>query len=113
MDELNSFAPCRGNDAITLQIREIASKGRSRGTILFGAEQFKSEVDEQTIGNCSVHVTGRTGSSELSKPVYNFLTRNMKISVSALPKGELVLSFPTWRSPVKIVFPRPCVKKKD
>jgi hypothetical protein len=113
VDELNSFAPSRSENAITTQIKEIASKGRSRGTVLFGAEQFKSEVHDQIIGNCSVHAIGRTGSAELSKYSYAFLESDVKKSIATLIKGELVLSFPVWRYPIKIVFPRPCCKKMD
>lgn len=112
IDELNTFAPKSSKNALTKQIREIASKGRSRGTVLFGAEQFKSEVDEQIIGNCSVHAIGRTSGIEVKKPVY-LLEESIKQSITTLEKGELVLAFPTWRRPVKIIFPRPCCKKME
>jgi len=111
IDELNSFAPAGSASAITEQIVEIARKGRSRGMVLFGAEQFKSEVHDQIHGNCSVHVIGRTGSAEIRKRAYAFLDEKSKHNVMALGKGEIVLSTPTWRSPIKIIFPRPAYRK--
>jgi hypothetical protein len=79
--------------------------------ILFGAAQFKSEVHDQIYGNCSVHVIGRTGSAEVRKRAYAFLDEKSKQNVMALGKGEIVLSTPTWRSPIKIIFPRPAYRK--
>jgi hypothetical protein len=110
IDELNSFAPAGSATAITEQIVEIARKGRSRGTILFGAEQFKSEIHDQIVGNSSTHAIGRTGSAEIRKSAYAFLDQKSKQNVMALQKGEIVLSTPTWRSPIKIRFPRPPYK---
>jgi DNA helicase HerA-like ATPase len=110
IDELNSFAPAGSTTAITEQIVEIARKGRSRGTILFGAEQFKSEIHDQIVGNSSTHAIGRTGSAEIRKSAYAFLDQKSKQNVMALQKGEIVLSTPTWRSPIKIRFPRPPYK---
>ncbi|MEM2143858.1 MAG: hypothetical protein QW279_00725 [Candidatus Jordarchaeaceae archaeon] len=112
LDELNSFVPSNSTNAISEQIVEIARKGRSRGIILFGAEQFKSEVNDQIIGNCSVHALGRTGSAEIRRNAYSFLDEQSKLSVMNLGKGEIVLSVPTWRNPVKIKFPKPTYKNR-
>jgi DNA helicase HerA-like ATPase len=111
IDELNSIAPSGNSSAITEQVVEIARKGRSRGTILFGAEQFKSEIHDQIVGNSSLHVLGRTGSAEVRKSAYAFLDDKSKQNVMNLSKGEIVISTPTWRSPIKIRFPRPPYKK--
>src|SRR6266568_1538529 len=107
IDELNSIAPSGSNTAITQLIVEIARKGRSRGTILFGAEQFKSEIHDQIVGNCGTHAIGRTGSAEIRKSAYGFIDDQSKKNVMALGKGEIVITTPTWRSPIKIKFPRP------
>ena len=107
IDELNSIAPSGSNTAITQLIVEIARKGRSRGTILFGAEQFKSEIHDQIVGNCGTHAIGRTGSAEIRRSAYGFLDDQSKQNVMALGKGEIVITTPTWRSPIKIKFPRP------
>jgi len=107
IDELNSFAPSGSTGAIAEQIVEIARKGRSRGTIMFGAEQFKSEIHDQIVGNCGTHAIGRTGSAEVRRSAYAFLDERTKNNIMGLAKGEIVLSTPTWRSAIKIRFPRP------
>ncbi len=110
VDELNTIAPSNSSSAITEQIVEIARKGRSRGTILFGAEQFKSDIHDQIVGNCGTHAIGRTGSAEIRRSAYTFLDEAAKQNVMKLGQGEIVLSTPTWRSPIKIGFPRPTYK---
>jgi len=108
IDELNRYAPRRYEPAaVGRQIMEIARTGRSRGTILFGAEQFKSAVHTQVHENSGTHVIGRTGSSELATEPYSFLDRQTKMNITRLNKGELVLVHPIFRQPVKIVFPKP------
>jgi len=107
VDELNSFAPSGGTSAIAEQIVEIARKGRSRGTVMFGAEQFKSEIHDQIVGNCGTHAIGRTGSAEVRRSAYAFLDERTRNNVMGLGKGEIVLSAATWRSPIKVRFPRP------
>lgn len=110
IDELNTIAPAGSTSAITEQIVEISRKGRSRGTILFGAEQFKSDIHDQIVGNCGTHAIGRTGSAEIRRTAYSFLDETAKQNIMNLAKGEIVLSTPTWRSPIKIGFPRPTYK---
>jgi len=111
IDELNSFAPSGSTSAITEQIVEIARKGRSRGTILFCAQQFKSEVHDQITGNCGTHAIGRTGAAEVRKRAYTFLDEKSKQNIMGLGQGDIVLSTPTWRSPIKIAFPKPAYRK--
>ena len=111
VDELNSIVPSGSSSAIAEQIVEIARKGRSRGTILFGAEQFKSEVHEQVAGNSSIHAIGRTGSSEIRKSAYSFLDDGAKHTIMTLGKGSIVLSSPTWRNAIRMSFPRPPYRK--
>ena len=115
IDELNRYAPRTGRfeevSAVTEQIREIARTGRSRGTILFTAEQFKSSVDRQIIENSAMQVVGRSGSSELTSDVYRFLDPEVKDVATRLEKGELIISHPTFRRPIKIRFPKPYYKR--
>jgi len=110
IDELNTIAPAGSTSAITEQIVEIARKGRSRGTILFGAEQFKSDIHDQIVGNCGTHAIGRTGSAEIRRNAYSFLDETAKQNIMNLAKGEIILSTPNWRSPIKIGFPKPPYK---
>jgi DNA helicase HerA-like ATPase len=115
IDELNRYAPRVGGfeepSPVTEQIREIARTGRSRGTVLFSAEQFMSSVDRQIIENCAMQVVGRSGSSELSSDVYRFLDAEVKEVVTRLKKGEVIVSHPTFRRPIKIKFPKPYYRR--
>lgn len=114
IDELNRYVPRRPNpSAVAEQIIEIARTGRSRGTILAGAQQFKSAVHQQVHENSGTHVLGRMGASELSMEPYTFLDRETKMNVARLGKGELVLVHSTFRQPVKIVFPKPAYKRQE
>lgn len=108
VDELNKYAPARERESpIIEQVLDIAERGRSLGVVLLGAEQFMSAVHERVVGNCATTVIGRSGSAELSSPVYRFLDPAVKANVSRLQKGELAVSHATFRQPVKISFPRP------
>jgi hypothetical protein len=108
IDELNTFAPAAATpNPITEQIIEIARKGRARRTALFGAQQFKSEVHRQVWGNCALNIIGRTGSAELRTPPYGELNKYTKNSILGLNQGEMILSFRTWRYPIKVIFPKP------
>ncbi len=114
LDELNRYAPNKATtSAVTWQIIEIARTGRSRGTVLFGAQQFKSAVHLQVNENSGTHVVGRTGSSELTASQYRFLDDDTKNNVTRLGKGELILVHPVFRQPVKIVFPKPAYKRQE
>ncbi len=110
VDELNKYAPAkRGGDesSIVEYVLDIAARGRSLGVVLISAEQFMSEVHGQVIGNCSTKVIGRSDSSELSDAAYRFIGQDVKAHLTRLDKGELLLSHPIYRQPVKIEFPRP------
>jgi DNA helicase HerA-like ATPase len=110
VDELNKYAPARrgGSESSILEyVLDIAARGRSLGVVLISAEQFMSEVHGQVIGNCATKVIGRSDSSELSDAGYRFISQDLKSHLTRLDKGELLLSHPIYRQPVKIEFPRP------
>jgi len=108
VDELNKYAPAREKESpIIEQIMDIAERGRSLGVILFGAEQFMSAVHDRVVGNCSTLIIGRSSSAELSSPVYRFLDPAVKANITRLQKGELVISHPIFRQPLKLMFPKP------
>jgi hypothetical protein len=117
IDELNKFAPAKAideaMDPVTDKINFIASQGRSRGTALFAAEQFKSQVHRQAWSNCSLNVIGRTTNAELRTPAYGELDESAKNVVMNLKKGEMLLCFGSWPSPVKVKFPRPPYIRSD
>jgi hypothetical protein len=110
VDELNKYAPSRKGESessILEYVLDIAARGRSLGVVLISAEQFMSEVHSQVVGNSATKVIGRSDSSELADAAYRFISQDVKAHLTRLDKGELLLSHPIYRQPVKIEFPRP------
>ncbi|MEM4721393.1 MAG: ATP-binding protein [Candidatus Methanomethylicaceae archaeon] len=110
VDELNKYAPGRRGESessILEYVLDIAARGRSLGVILISAEQFMSEVHGQVVGNCATKIIGRSDPSELADAAYRFISQDLKAHLTRLDKGELLLSHPIYRQPVKIEFPRP------
>ncbi|MBV7339031.1 ATP-binding protein [Chloroflexi bacterium TSY] len=114
VDELNKYAPARGQSVhspILEQVLDIAERGRSFGIILFSAEQFLSAVHDRVTGNSATKVLGRSDSAEINAGNYRFLDMDVKNHLTRLDKGELILSHPIYRQPVKITFPRPAFQQ--
>ena len=112
-DELNKFAPKRGQTrSITRHLREISERGRSEGIILFGAEQFRTGVDEQVTGNSSTQVFGRTTAVEAAKDTeIKGLPGKRAERVPFLRKGELLVSHTRFSAgTLKLRFPRNAYK---
>ena len=110
VDELNKYAPQKRGESessILDYVLDIAARGRSLGVVLISAEQFMSEVHGQVVGNCATKAIGRSDSSELADAAYRFIAQDVKAHLTRLDKGELLLSHPIYRQPVKIQFPRP------
>jgi hypothetical protein len=110
VDELNKYAPQRRGESessILDYVLDIAARGRSLGVVLISAEQFMSEVHGQVVGNCGTKVIGRSDPSELADAAYRFIAQDVKAHLTRLDKGELLLSHPIYRQPVKIQFPKP------
>lgn len=113
VDELNKYAPTGLKDsALIEQILDISERGRSLGVILFSAQQFMSAVHSRVTGNAATKVLGRTSSSEVMQPDYRFLDQDLKMSLTRLTKGELLLQHAVFRQPVKIIFPKPAYKQR-
>ena len=79
IDEINRFLS-KSNSAgriniITEQIMKTLNAGRSRGTILFSAQQFKSTVGYALHESTGLYVTAKVGLSELSSTAYNIIDR--------------------------------------
>lgn len=113
VDELNKYAPSeRGRISPFLQdLLEISERGRSLGVILLSAQQFASSVHDRITGNASTKVFGRTDPVELSQSNYRFLKEDVKMHLTRLEKGELVITHPLYRQPIKIKFPKPIYKQ--
>ena len=114
VDELNKYAPGGGKESpITQQVLDVAERGRSLGVILISAQQFMSAVHGRVTGNSSTKIIGRTGSSEVNAPDYRFLDQDIRMAVTRLAKGELLVSHAVYRQPVRIMFPRPAYKQEQ
>ncbi len=110
VDELNKYAPAgkgQGDSSIVDFVLDIAARGRSLGVVLISAEQFMSEVHPQVVGNCATRAIGRSDSSELSDAAYRFIPQDVRVHLTRLDKGELLLAHPIYRQPIKVEFPRP------
>jgi DNA helicase HerA-like ATPase len=107
VDELNKYAPGGSHPSpITQQVLDIAERGRSLGVILISAQQFMSAVHDRVTGNSATKILGRSGSAEVMQPDYRFLDNDLKMSLTRLAKGELLINHAVYRQPVKVVFPR-------
>ncbi len=112
VDELNKYAPSGNKESpITQQVLDVAERGRSLGVILISAQQFMSAVHSRVTGNSATKIIGRTGSSEVNAPDYRFLDQDIRIAVTRLSKGELLISQAIYRQPVKVIFPKPAYKQ--
>lgn len=112
VDELNKYAPTGSRESpITQQVLDIAERGRSLGVILISAQQFMSAVHPRVTGNSATKIIGRTGSSEVNAPDYRFLDQDIRMAVTRLAKGELLISHAIYRQPVKIIFPKPAYRQ--
>lgn len=116
-DELNKYAPKSdvSGRSLTEILREITERGRSLGVILFGAEQFRSGVDDRILGNCSTNIFGRTSPVEMSKsPDYRYFPESHKATITRLEKGSLLLQHAIFKTHlIKTKFPFPCYHKED
>ncbi len=108
VDEINRFIPRSAHNisAVAEQVMRTVVAGRSRGTILFSAQQFKSTVDPALHENTGMHIIAKLGMSELSTPPYLMIDESTKANIVRLNKGELVMVHPAFRQPIKIVFPK-------
>jgi len=114
VDELNKYAPSGSRTSpIAQQVLDIAERGRSLGVILISAQQFMSAVHARVTGNAATKILGRTGSSEVYQPDYRFLDDDLKLNMTRLAQGELIVSHNVYRQPVKVVFPRPAYQQKQ
>jgi DNA helicase HerA-like ATPase len=108
IDEINRFIPKtlrERMDVIPEQIMKTVIAGRSRGTVLFSAQQFKSQTDSRFQENIGLHVTAKVGRSELSKEPYSIIDETTKTNIVRLNKGEMVMVHSAFRHPIKIMFP--------
>ena len=113
VDELNKFASkdATKNSPILRQLLDVAERGRSLGIILFGAEQFRSNIHPRVAGNCSTLAFGRTNVLETTTKDYSALPSTYKNILTRLEQGEYVVQNPIFRSLLKVKFPKPAYKQ--
>ena len=110
VDELNKYAPADGPDTyVRKMLLDISERGRYLGLVLFGAEQFRSQVHRRVVGNAGTTVYGRMDYDELATPGYQVLSPATKIKLATLPIGELMVRHPHFTQPIFVRFPRPAV----
>jgi len=116
IDEINRFIPHNNNalirSAVAEQIKKFVIAGKSRKTILFSAQQFKSTVDNTLHENCGLHIIAKMGMSELANTPYNIIDENTKRNIVRLNKGEIVMIHPAFSHPIKITFPKAAFKRR-
>src|SRR3989454_3935555 len=95
---------------------DISERGRYLGLVLFGAEQFRSQVHRRIVGNAGTLVYGRMDMDELATPGYQVLSPATKIKLATLPIGELMRSeehTSELQSPCNLVCRLLLEKKKE
>lgn len=112
IDELNKYA---SNDVpksspILRQLLDITERGRSLGIVLFGAEQFVSDIHKRVKGNCATQAFGRTNAIEITKDDFRFVPSVYKTMLTRLKQGEYIIQNPVFRSMLNIKFPKPIYK---
>lgn len=112
IDELNKYA---SNDVpksspILHQLLDITERGRSLGIVLFGAEQFVSDIHKRVKGNCATHAFARTNGIEIAKEDFRFIPPVYKTMLTRLKQGEYIIQNPVFRSLLCIYFPYPIYK---
>ncbi|MBP3854817.1 MAG: ATP-binding protein [Ruminiclostridium sp.] len=113
IDELNKYASkdTPKSSPILREILDVTERGRSLGVVLFGAEQFRSNIHQRVTGNCSTHAYGRTNSIETSTKDYSSLPTTYKNMLTRLEQGDYLIQNPIFRSLLKIKFPKPIYKQ--
>lgn len=107
VDELNKYAPGGGEGGLRDTLVDIAARGRHLNVVLFGAQQFRSKVDTEILGNCGTSFYGRIGDEEIINPSYRSLSDTAKAELLGLPKGRLLVRHAHFRAPVFGAFPHP------
>jgi len=110
VDELNKYAPGDGPDTyVRKMLLDISERGRYLGLVLFGAQQFRSQVHRRVVGNAGTSMYGRMDGDELASPGYQVLSPAVKARLATLEKGQLMVRHPHFGQPVFVRFPRPAV----
>jgi uncharacterized protein len=107
VDELNKYAPAGGEGGLRDTLVDIAARGRHLNVVLFGAQQFRSRVDGEILGNCGTSLYGRIGDEEIINAAYRSISETAKSELLGLPKGRLLIRHAHFREPLFGTFPMP------
>jgi hypothetical protein len=113
MDELNKYAPSFHStnvSSLKSMLIDVSARGRSIGFSLFGAEQFKSRIDSNILGNTCTDIYGKTKESELMDPIYKWISDDVKGKIKRLNKNDKLLDHELFEAPIFINLPRPPCK---
>lgn len=110
VDELNKYAPADGPETyVRKMLLDISERGRYLGLVLFGAQQFRSQVQRRVVGNAGTALYGRMDPDELATPGYHVLSPAIKARLATLDKGQLMVRHPHFAQPIFVRFPRPAM----
>src|SRR5215218_5810600 len=111
VDELNKYAPSGNSRTSSLKdtLVDISARGRHLNLTLFGAQQFRSKVEDEVIGNAATSLYGRIGDEELTNSSYRSFSGTTREELLQLEKGRLLLRHAHYAVPVFGRFPRPPV----
>ena len=107
VDELNKYAPSGGDGGLRDTLVDIAARGRHLNVVLLGAQQFRSKVDGEILGNCGTSFYGRVGDEEIINAAYRSISDTAKQELLGLPKGRLLVRHAHFRAPLFGTFPHP------
>jgi uncharacterized protein len=105
LDELNKYCPREGSSPLKEMLVDIASRGRSLGVLLLGAQQSASDVDPAVIRNAAIKVAGRLDAGEAGE--YRYLSPELRERATRFLPGTMVLDQPLVPAPIPIRFPFP------
>ena len=107
VDELNKYAPAGGEGGLRDTLVDIAARGRHLNVVLLGAQQFRSKVDGEILGNCGTSFYGRIGDEEIINAAYRSISETQKQELLGLSKGRMLIRHAHYRSPLFGTFPYP------
>ncbi len=107
VDELNKYAPAGGEGGVRDTLVDIAARGRHLNVVLLGAQQFRSKVDSEILGNCGTSFYGRIGDEEIINAAYRSITETAKQELLGLSKGRMLIRHAHFRAPLFGTFPMP------
>jgi DNA helicase HerA-like ATPase len=105
LDELNKYAPREGASPIKELLVDIASRGRSLGVILIGAQQSAATVEPTIIENAAIKVAGRLDAA--GADAYKFLGAELRERATRFLPGTMVIDQPLVPAPLPLRFPFP------